>query len=85
MFVIRTSDDASYLHADRWKRLIVQNLPCLEEFCLLDQESIGDRYRYDSYRGKPNEFLTPFWIQRQWFLDIDIEDDYINYFIQSYR
>ena len=85
MLFIRTSDDASYLHANRWEKLIVQYLPYLEEFSLLYQESIGEKYQYDPYRRKPNAFLTPFWIQRQWFLDMDIEDDYITYSIQSRR
>jgi hypothetical protein len=85
VFVIRTSDDASFLHADRWEQLIIQYLPYLDEFCLLYQECIGEKYQYDIYHGKQNPFLTSFWIQRQWFFDIDIDDEYTTYSIQSYR
>jgi len=85
VFVIRTSNDTSFLHADRWEQLIVQYLPYLDEFCLLYQEFVGEKYLYDPYHGKQNPFLASFWIQRQWYFDIDIDDEYISYSIQSYR
>ena len=85
VFDIRASDDFSFLHADRWEQLIVRHLPYLDKFSLFYQESIVEKCHYEIYRGRLNPFLTSFWIERQWFLDIDIDDESSCYSIQSYR
>lgn len=82
---IRTSDDTSYLNADRWEQLIIQHLPYLDEFSLLYQECLVEECQYDPYREKLNAFLTPFWIQRKWSLNMDIDEDYSSFFVRSYR
>ena len=84
MFEVRASEDTSFIHAHRWENLIVQHLPHLEKFSLFYHEFIGEEYRYDPYLIKPDEFLNSFWIQRHWFLNIDIVDEYTFYSIQPY-
>ena len=84
-FVFRTANDTSFLDADRWEQLIVQHLPYVEAFSIIYQEYLSEESGYDIYYGKANAFLSSFWIERKWFLDIDIDDNYITYSIQLYR
>ncbi|CAF1265020.1 unnamed protein product, partial [Adineta steineri] len=76
--------DQNYLNARRWESIILQNLSQLEHFsmkyviCFLgdDQPSL--------YSNKPNEFLTSFWLQRQWLLRIEMIHDFIIYIVDAY-
>ncbi|CAF0946073.1 unnamed protein product [Adineta steineri] len=79
------SRNKNYLNACRWERIILQNLPQLEHFSM----KYLVRFRNDDqplvYSDEPNEFLTSFWLQRQWLLKIEIKCDFIICIIDAYK
>jgi hypothetical protein len=82
--VVLSSRDITYLHANRWQKLLSENLPQLEKFSLRYRESgYGDNYPI--YEGKLNEFISPFWIQRNLIFDIEIYEYNIHYFVRPLK
>ncbi|CAF1201367.1 unnamed protein product [Adineta steineri] len=79
------SRNKNYLNAYRWERIILQNLPQLEHFSM----KYLVRFRNDDqpplHSDEPNEFLTSFWLQRQWLLKIEIKCDFIICIIDAYK
>ena len=61
-------EDENFLNAHRWERFILQYLPKLEEFSMRYIIAFQNDHQPSLYSGKPNEFFSPFWLQRQ--LDI---------------
>jgi hypothetical protein len=78
---ITLSEKIAYLDAHRWEQLIVQDLPQLEKFSLQYYECIDDTNESNIYFGESNPFLTPFWLERQWIFQTEIECEYIIYSI----
>jgi hypothetical protein len=62
LHIITRSEDITYLDADRWERLISQNLPQLEEFQFQYYEETNERNTSLTYLGGPNQFSSSFWI-----------------------
>ncbi|CAF1030788.1 unnamed protein product [Adineta steineri] len=79
------SRNKNYLNACRWERIILQNLPQLEHFSM----KYLVRFRNDDqpplHSDEPNEFLTSFWLQRQWLLKIEIKCNFIICIIDAYK
>ncbi|CAF1041850.1 unnamed protein product [Adineta steineri] len=86
MFSFKTHvEDNNYLDANRWEQIISRKLPQLEEFYLKYIVHFQDDDQPPIYSGKPNEFLSSFWLERQWAFTIKIEDESIFYSIQPYK
>ncbi len=50
------SEDINYLDVARWERLILQELPQLEEFHFQYYECIDYENESSTYLGEPNQF-----------------------------
>ena len=70
---ITTTRDLAYLDADRWERLITTYMPLLSIFDFQYKEPIDNGRKLISCYTLTNRFKSPFWIQRQWFLEIKID------------
>jgi hypothetical protein len=77
--------DITLLHANRWEQLISRYFPQLEKFSLRYREGGGYRDEYPIYSGGQNQFISPFWIERKWLLEIDTYEYSINYIVRPYR
>jgi len=76
----------NYLDDNRWEKLILKYLPNLEKLYLkysIHYEEGG--YEPPTYCGKPNQFISPFWIERQWIFEADIDSDKIIFSIRPYK
>ncbi|CAF3719457.1 unnamed protein product [Adineta steineri] len=82
---IVTFNDPSYLDANRWERLILQNMLNLRKFYFEYHDYFDDNYKLTPYHRLSNQFLCSFWIERQWIFDISIDNFDIIYSIQPYR
>ncbi|CAF4675745.1 unnamed protein product, partial [Rotaria sp. Silwood2] len=76
------SQDITFLVAHRWEKLILESLPHLEEFYLQYIENFNREYHYP---GVPDQFISSFWIKRQWTFEVEIDHESINYFVRLYR
>jgi hypothetical protein len=87
LIFITLSEEIAYLDAHRWEQLIVQDLPQLEKFSLRYYENIDDDEDHEpqiNFEGS-NPFLSSFWLERQWILDLEIESENIVYSIGPYK
>jgi hypothetical protein len=78
-------EDLDYLDANRWEKFILKYLPQLQEFYLRYYASFGCDSEDRIYRGKPNQFISSFWIERQWILEVKDEPEEIIYSIRPYK
>ncbi|CAF1419394.1 unnamed protein product [Adineta steineri] len=76
--------DIHFLHADRWQKLLLENFPQLEKFSLHYHE-LGYSNNDPIYHGKLNQFVSPFWIQRNLIFDIEICKYDIYYFVRPFK
>jgi hypothetical protein len=79
------SEDLRFLDAIQWEELIKKYLPQLKEFVFQYREYADDEYQSPEYLGEPNQFLSPFWIERQWEFQVQFERNYIIYAIYPYE
>jgi hypothetical protein len=87
LYWITRSEDIAYLDAHRWEEFIRQDLPQLEKFSLQYYECIDDEEDHEwklNFKGS-NPFLSSFWLQRRWLLDVKIEYENIVYSISPYK
>ncbi|CAF1564677.1 unnamed protein product, partial [Rotaria sp. Silwood1] len=85
-----TSDNITFLDVNRWQSLILQYLPNLFKFEFEYDEKIPNVFQLESHHQQINQFTSLFWIQRQWYLQIQIDavpfsNNRIIYSIHSYR
>ncbi|UJR29688.1 hypothetical protein I4U23_017236 [Adineta vaga] len=79
------SVDQNYLNAQRWEQIIQRNLSQLEEFYMTYITNFHKTRQLSSYSNELNQFFSPFWLQREWILEIEIECVKITYFIHPYK
>lgn len=82
--------DLNYLDAYRWERLISQHMPYLHTFQFTYHHAVFDLSENPSYRAFVNQFVSKFWIERRWLLNIQLDLKYsppieIVFSIQPYR
>jgi hypothetical protein len=82
---ITLSEDVLYFDATRWEEIIRKYLPDLKRFYFLYYEHIDSEYQPETYLGEPDQFLSSFWIERQWGYEIIIEHQSIMYLISTYE
>ncbi|CAF2147908.1 unnamed protein product, partial [Rotaria magnacalcarata] len=78
-------EDVTYLDANRWEELILTKLPQLEKFDFRYSAYFADDYDTPSYFGQPNQFISPFWLERRWILEIEVEFENVIYVIRPYQ
>jgi len=69
---INTSEDITYLKADRWEQLITQHMPRLHKFYFEYRQFIDDRFEFTPTHMQFNRFISSFWIERQWLFELKI-------------
>ncbi|CAF4431248.1 unnamed protein product, partial [Rotaria magnacalcarata] len=74
----------TYLDANRWEELILTKLPQLAKFDFRYSAYFADDYDTPSYFGQPNQFISPFWLERRWILEIEVEFENVIYVIRPY-
>ncbi|CAF1089764.1 unnamed protein product [Rotaria sordida] len=80
-----TSEDIDYLNANRWENFILNNLPQLENFYFTYHAYFGDDDISPMYFGIRDQFISSFWLQRQWTLETETEFDTVQYSIRPYK
>ncbi|CAF1365042.1 unnamed protein product [Rotaria sordida] len=81
---LNTYEDAAYLDANRWKRLIKIHIPHLRKFYFNHHMSIDDGDIVPNCESI-NQFTSIFWIERQWFFELKDELHQFVYSIYPYR
>jgi hypothetical protein len=79
------SNDIASLDAYRWEQFILKNFPQLEKFYLEYSEYSDKEQGYPMYSGRPNQFCSSFWIERQWICDTVIDYGSIMYLVHPYK
>jgi hypothetical protein len=79
------SDNIDYLDANRWENFILNNFPQLEKFYFIYNAFFGDDDITPMYFGIRDQFISSFWLQRQWILETEIEFDTVRYSIHPYK
>ncbi|CAF1131356.1 unnamed protein product [Adineta steineri] len=82
---VKQKYDKAYLDADRWKRLIENYIPNLQEFIY---EYPG--YEYNDYETTSldtnfNQFISPFWMNKGWIFELEINNKEISFSIHPHK
>jgi hypothetical protein len=85
-----TSKNIEYLAVDRWEKLILEYLPQLRKFEFEYEEKIPNNFQLNLYHQQIKQFTSSFWIERQWYFEIETDaprfnDNRIVYMIHSSR
>ncbi|CAF1325834.1 unnamed protein product [Adineta steineri] len=80
---IKQKYNKAYLDPNRWKRLIKNYIPNLHRFI----------YKYPKYNDYEttsldtifNQFISPFWVNKAWIFELQINNRVISFSIQPYR
>ncbi|CAF0840070.1 unnamed protein product [Adineta steineri] len=78
-------EDIDYLDANLWEEFIVTHLPQLDQFYFKYSAHFEKNYKTEMYLGKRDQFISPFWINRKWVLQTEIECDDLIYSIHPYN
>ncbi|CAF4217004.1 unnamed protein product [Rotaria sp. Silwood2] len=78
-------EDINYLDANRWENFILTKLPQLEKFYFKYSAYLEENYETPIYLGYRDQFISSFWLQRRWILDIEFEFENIIYSIRPYQ
>mgnify|MGYP001028117369 FL=1 len=76
LFHINTSNDETYLVADRWQRIICETMPRLKQFQFQYHEWHYQNFRLTSSHQSIDKFTTQFWTNRQWTFEITADMNY---------
>jgi hypothetical protein len=74
-----------YLNARRWEQLILHYLPGLEKFYFKYFDCIIEHLETQRYSELTNEFFSSFWLERQWILEAETDDEVTTYLICPYK
>ncbi|CAF1312908.1 unnamed protein product [Adineta steineri] len=82
---IKQKYNKAYLDANRWKRLIKNYIPNLQEFIYK-----YPKYKYNDYETTSldtifNQFISPFWVNKAWIFELQINNRVISFSIEPYR
>jgi hypothetical protein len=77
--------DKSYLDAERWERLICQNIPFLERLIYCYTDVIDEDFQIDRYHSSINGFTSSFWINRKWIFKLLVQKDELIYLIRPFK
>ncbi|CAF0975714.1 unnamed protein product [Adineta steineri] len=77
-------ENIDYFNASRWENLILKFMPQLDKFYLKYKEDV-DRILRDEDDEETNDFTRSFWIERKWFLEIELNNQKIIFSILPYK
>jgi hypothetical protein len=82
---LMTYSNMNYLDANRWEQLIKKHMPHLCKFYLSNHVFL--EYSNDIIPDHKliTQFITPFWIERQWYFELEKYMDGLIYSINSYK
>jgi hypothetical protein len=83
--VITLSPDSDYFNADRWEELITEYLPQLEKLYFQYNKQLDPEYDSPIYSQDPNQFISSFWIEQEWLLEIEMDSFEVVYSIRPYK
>jgi len=83
--IIISSHDIDLFNASRWEQLILQSFTELEQFYLRYYEITDSQSQFPIYYGGQNQFISSFWIERQWIFQVKIDGKSIHYSVHPYR
>ncbi|CAF1409348.1 unnamed protein product [Rotaria sordida] len=72
VLVVAQEYGKAYLDADRWKRLIIEQMPHLLRFNYQYSEYDYNFYKDTSLDVIINRFSSPFWVDRGWIFELEI-------------
>jgi hypothetical protein len=75
------SDDRAYVNAHRWEQLILHYFSGLEKFYL----KYFDFLYNDLQSRTVNQFVSSFWLERQWIFEAETESELTIYSIRPYK
>ncbi|CAF3997583.1 unnamed protein product, partial [Adineta steineri] len=74
-----------YLDFDMWEELVVQSFPQLEKFYFHYNVVPQEEDDFIFLGCVCDQFISSFWIKRQWFVEVAIKRDTISIIIKPYR
>lgn len=80
-----SSEEISYIDAQRWQRFLQRDLPQLEKFSLRYHERNDDKDQSNLDFRRTNPFFSSFWLQRRYTFEIELHCEHIVYSIRSYK
>jgi hypothetical protein len=83
--VVTLSPDSDYFNADRWEELITEYLPQLEKLYFQYNKQLDPEYDSPIYSKDPNQFISSFWIEQEWLLEIEMDSFEVVYSIRPYK
>ncbi|CAF4076208.1 unnamed protein product [Rotaria sordida] len=78
-------EDITYLDANRWEKFILTKLSQLEKFYFKYSAYFAENYETPVYLGQCDQFISSFWLERRWILDIEFEFKTVIYSIRPYQ
>ncbi|CAF1494211.1 unnamed protein product [Adineta ricciae] len=76
------NDNKSYLDAYAWEQLIRENMPNLQKFTCHWTEFLSSTFQITDCHRTISNYLSPFWINKQWHFRITISCDEVAYSIR---
>ncbi len=84
VFYLSTNYDITYINANRWEEFILSHMPNLRIFDI--QLLSNNNSNQIASRTLINQFMTPFWFERQWFFRYEYEHAFTAFYsIKPYR
>ncbi len=71
-------EDMTSFNANHWEQLIRQYFLQLTKFYFRCYENINDEYESPMYLEEPKQFTSPFWTERQWDFEAEINSVHFN-------
>jgi hypothetical protein len=78
-------EDIDYLDTNLWEVFLIQDLSYLDKFYFKYITRCQKYYETSMILGKRDQFLSTFWLQRQWILEMDIKYEKLIYSIRPYK
>ena len=81
------SEDRAYLDAEKWEELILKYFLRLKSFSLKYKNYFDDDPAPTSvpFPYKVNQFVSPFWLDRRWIVDIEMNTSFICFCVHPYK
>ena len=77
LYFLTRSEDIDFLDSHRWERFLREYFPRLKRFSFHYHQSINKNQRLPIFPFQSNQFLSTFWIERKWFMEIELDDNEI--------
>jgi hypothetical protein len=82
---IRKFLNRNYIEPDRWKQLILQNMPQLQRFDLKCSATFGGNLTDLHFNSFVRQLTSQFWFERGWLIGVEIQLEKLFYSVHSKR